>query len=601
MRLRPRERPEARMRDGERRRGSIRLWQTELFVVVIVVAMLVLSGSLSAGLRSTLTRMTETTELRNASALAQRLEPELPLTVAGTAPIRELVTQYRDIYGGGIWVYDADGDLLESSYDAHPGEPVLESARLGALDEQTAYAASDLRPNGWVVASKTLRTTDDGLAGTVVTVGSVDQSVAILGALRDRLWVTFWVSLAIAGLLGFGFSQLISRRITAMSEAAAAMAAGDFEQRLPTSLVPDEVHDLAMSYNTMASTLGEAFGELQESRRQIAAVVESMAEGVVAFDASGVVSVVNPEAVRLLGGSEMVALGATARDATSHPEVLDVVHAGLAGESAVKTVELDDCIVLLHSTPLLDADGNVDGTVLVLADVTERHRVEDAQRRFIADASHEMRTPIAALKGMLELLDDGAKNVPDVRDDFIHTMQVEADRLGRLVADLLTLAQLEAGSLRLKPATEFAADLLGDVARVMHTLADQAGVTLAVDIDDPDLKVVADRDKVVQVLLSFTDNALKHSPEGSSVHLRARRKGDAVQLEVADEGSGIEPEQVSRVFERFYRADVARSGGGGAGLGLAIAKEIVEAHGSSISVVSVPNTGTTFGFRLPLA
>jgi hypothetical protein len=185
--------------------------------VVIVVAMLVLSGSLSAGLRSTLKRLTETTELRNASALAQRLEAEFPITVSGTATIRELVTQYRDIYGGGSWVYDRDGGLLESDFDVNPGEPVLESARLGALDTQNAYAASDLRANGWVVASKPLNGEDGRIEGVVVTAGSVDQPVAILAALRDRLWVTFWVSLAIAGLLGFGFSQLISRRIRAMS------------------------------------------------------------------------------------------------------------------------------------------------------------------------------------------------------------------------------------------------------------------------------------------------------------------------------------------------------------------------------------------------
>ncbi len=243
----------------------------------------------------------------------------------------------------------------------------------------------------------------------------------------------------------------------------------------------------------------------------------------------------------------------------------------------------------------------VSGAVLLLADVTEQHRVEDAQRRFVADASHEMRTPIAALKGILELLDDGAKNVPEVRDDFIHTMQFEADRLGRLVADLLTLARLEAGSLRLRLSQEYVADLLGDVANVMQTLAEQAGVTLSVEVPEDDLRVTADRDRVVQVLLSFTDNALKHSPSGTAIHLYAKREGDAIRLGVADEGPGIEPEEVSRVFERFYRTDAARSGHGGTGLGLAIAKEIVEAHGSSIDVESTLGAGTTFSFALPSA
>src|SRR5690606_35926975 len=154
------------------------------------------------------------------------------------------------------------------------------------------------------------------------------------------------------------------------------------------------------------------------------------------------------------------------------------------------------------------------------------------------DASHEMRTPIAALKGMLELLEDGAKDVPEVRDDFIHTMQTEADRLSRLVGDLLTLARLESGNLELELTSEPATELLGEVACLMHALADQSGVSLAVNAPT-DVSVLADRDRVMQVLVSFTDNALKHSPSGTTIHLRAQARGDSVLLEVADEGPGI--------------------------------------------------------------
>ncbi|MDP2182888.1 MAG: ATP-binding protein [Actinomycetota bacterium] len=230
--------------------------------------------------------------------------------------------------------------------------------------------------------------------------------------------------------------------------------------------------------------------------------------------------------------------------------------------------------------------------------LTERHRIEDAQRRFVADASHEMRTPIAALKGILELLVDGAKDDAEVRDDFIQTMKTEADRLSRLVMDLLTLAKLEAGSLELRLAPEYAVDLIGDVAGVMQTLADQQGVALSVEVANPDMRVSADRDRIVQVLLSFTDNALKHSPSGTTIHLRATPDGSLARFEVIDEGPGIPAEEISRVFERFYRADAARAGGGGTGLGLAIAKEIVEAHGSAIVVDSSAGAGTTFGFDL---
>ncbi len=582
-----------------KRRGSIRLWQTELFIAVIVVAMLILSGSLSAGLKTTLTRMAETNELRNASSLARRLEPELPVAPNGMSRVREVVAEYRDIYGGGIWVYDSEGALLESSFDGAPVDAVLESALLAGLAADPSYARSDLKANGWVVAAKTVLGPSEAIKGVVVTASAVDQPVAILTALRDRLWVTFWVSLVIAGLLGLGFSEIISRRIRAMSDAAAAIAGGDFKQQLPTSLVPDEIQDLAESYNTMAATLGEAFGEIQEGRQQIEAVVDSMAEGVLAFNASGAVSVINPEAARLLMIAEQDLFGASAEEISTEPAVLDVIRAGLAGNSLTETVSLNHFIVLLHCTPLLNAEDEVEGAVLVLADVTEQHRIEDAQRRFIADASHEMRTPIAALKGMLELLDDGAIEVPEVRNDFVHTMQDETDRLGRLVADLLTLAQLESGSMRLKLAPESVADLLNDVANIMRALAEQANVELSV-VAPADVRVVADRDKMVQVLLGFTDNALKHSPPGTTVHLHATEKDAAVHFEVTDEGPGIGPDEISRVFERFYRADTARVSGAGTGLGLAIAKEIVEAHGSRIQVRSTPGAGTTFGFELPL-
>jgi len=579
-----------------RRRGSIRLWQTEVFIVVIVVAILILSGSLSAGLKATLTRMTETTELRNASALSQRLQPTLPIGIGGTAAVRSVLTEYRTIYGGGIWVYSPEGDLLESAYEAAPTDAALESAMIWGLQQDSAYVTSDLRANGWVIASQPITGADGTLEGVVVTASTADQPAAILRSVRDRLWVTFWASLAIAGLLGFAFSELISRRIREMSRAAAAMAAGDFEQRLTAGFVPDEIQDLAESYNVMAAKLGEAFGEVEESRRRIAVVVESMAEGVLAFDPGGTTRVINPEAARLLSTTTQAARGVPIERLTTDVGVVGAVRRSLAGERTSETVSLGEHIVLIHCTPLLEDGGTVDGAVLVLSDVTDRHRMEAAQRRFVADASHEMRTPIAAIKGMLELLEDGAKDVPQVRDDFIHTMQVEADRLSRLVGDLLTLARLESGNLKLELAPVSVAELLDDVACLMRTLADQSGVALVVEAP-AGISVMADRDRITQVLVSFTDNALKHSPAGTTIHLHAQSREGVVRLEVADEGPGIAPDEIDRVFERFYRADSAREGSG-TGLGLAIAKEIVEAHGSAITVHSELGVGTTFGFEL---
>lgn len=585
-----------------RHKASIRLWQTGLFVLVVMAAMLVLSGSLSAGLRFTLSEMVKNTETRNVSSLARSLAPEFPITHESRERVGDTLLEFRSVYGTGIWVYDRS-TLVESAYDTAPSEVALARARESAMTDNIPYAETDLREGGWTIAARTVLGPAGEREGVVVLASPVDDSLRILDAVRDRMWVTFWVSLVVAGVLGFVFSDIITRRVNAMLLAADAIAEGDFAQRLPTGLVPDEVQDLALAYNRMAVRLGDAFSAIEESRRQIAAVVDSMTEGVVALDSSGNVRVINPEAQRLLGATGEALLGSPVGAMTTEQGVLEVVRLALDGQSTARIVETATYAMLLNCTTLAEDDGEVDGAVLLLSDITEQRRIETAQRRFVADASHEMRTPIAALKGILELLADGAKNDPRVRDDFIATMQLETDRLSRLVSDLLTLAQLDARSLMLTVEAEWVSDLLGDVARVMHSLAEKSGVTLTVDPPFDDVQVLADRDRVVQVLLSLADNAIKHSPAGSTVRLRGERTDGSVRFEVVDEGPGIPPEETSRVFERFYRADDARSGKqtGGTGLGLAIAKELVEAHGARISVTSSPGQNTTFMFELPRA
>ena len=587
-------------------RASVRLWQTELFIIVIVVAILILSASLTAGLRVTLTELGETSALHNVTSLAAQLSTEFP--VSGATPsgadlkkLQAKVAEFHTIYGDNVWVYAPDGTLIDSAGMGGPGAQVVELARIRGLAANPPYVNMQLVEGGWITAGTAIRDDAGGRVGSVVTAGPTDTAMAVLIAVRTRLWITFWVALTIAGLLGFAFSEFIGRRVRAMSVAAAAIAGGDFSQRLPTGLVPDEIRDLAESYNRMAAQLGRAFAEVQQRQHEITAVVESMAEGVIAFDRSGIVRVTNREALRLLEDPDVALVGSPASAITSDPGVLKMIASGLSGSASTATSRLGQRDVLLQCTPLCTESGDAEGAVLLLSDVTEQKRLEDAQRRFVANASHEMRTPIAALKGLLELLEDGAKNDPEVRDDFVRTMQLEVDRLGRLVTDLLTLAQLEAGSFMLDVQPDSAESMLRTVASVMRALAERAGVELRVVVPAEDLDVLADRDRIVQVLLGFVDNALKHSGAGDVVRLEAQRRGQRVIFLVADSGPGVEAEDVPRIFDRFYRADEARSAPRGAGLGLAIAKEIVEAHGSAISVERTPGGGATFTFDLPLA
>ncbi len=585
------------------RRPSVRLWQSELFVIVIVVAILILSVSLSQDLQRTLKQLGESDRLSAASALAVQLSADFPLTPVSRTTLRDQVHQFRLVYGDDVWVYAADGSVIESTFQGGPPLSVLAQARTQGFADSPPYSNMTLEPGGYSVAGKAVYDGKGRKVASVVIAGSVARSLDVLNAVRDRLWVTFWIALTISGLLGLGFAEFIGRRVRRMTKAAAAIAAGDFDQQLPTGLMPDELFELAESYNRMAVTLGQTFSALHEREQEIAAVVESMGEGVVAFDPEGAVRVINPEAALLLGLAEGRAdlAGRLVDGLTGNATIVGLVRRGLAGTSCSDAAVLGDRTVLLHVTPIASAERGAEGVVLLMSDITEQRTLEEAQRRFVANASHEMRTPITALKGLLELLDSGAKEDPVVRDDFLNTMTLEVDRLGRLVADLLTLAQLEAGSLKLHREPVPVPSLIAEVVTVMRPLADRSGVALATELPDRALEVYCDRDRVVQVLIGFVDNALKHSSSGGIVTLRARPHDDAVTLEVQDTGVGIAPEAVARLFERFFRADESRATPKGTGLGLAIAKEIVEAHDSTIEVESHLGEGATFGFDLPLA
>jgi PAS domain S-box-containing protein len=585
------------------RRPSVRLWQSELFVIVIVVAILILSVSLSQDLQRTLKQLGESERLSAASALAVQISADFPLSVVSRVALRDQVHQFRLVYGDDVWVYSPGGTVIDAAFQGGPAQSVLAQARTQGLADSPPYSDMTLAPGGYSVAGKAVYDGKGRKVASVVIAGSVAKALDVLNAVRDRLWVTFWIALTVSGLLGLGFAEFIGRRVRRMTKAAAAIADGDFDQQLSTGLVPDELFELAESYNRMATTLGQTFSALHEREQEIAAVVESMGEGVVAFDSEGTVRVINPEAVKLLGLQEdrREFAGRTIAGLTEGAAIVDLVQRGLAGTACSDAVLLGDRTVLFHVTPIASAEGGAEGIVLLMGDITEQRTLEEAQRRFVANASHEMRTPITALKGLLELLDGGAKDDPVVRDDFLKTMTLEVDRLGRLVADLLTLAQLEAGSLKLHREPVPVPALLAEVVTVMRPLADRSGVTLATDLPDGSLEVGCDRDRVVQVLIGFVDNALKHSASGGCVTLRARPHDGAVALEVQDNGVGIAPEAVARLFERFFRADESRATPKGTGLGLAIAKEIVEAHRSTIEVESRPGEGATFGFDLPLA
>jgi two-component system phosphate regulon sensor histidine kinase PhoR len=339
--------------------------------------------------------------------------------------------------------------------------------------------------------------------------------------------------------------------------------------------------------SSLAAQLRARIGELISERDRLSAILTAMVEGVLVTDADGAVVLANPSATALLGGATV---GLPVSSLLPEAEVL----AAIAGRA-----ERPSCEIHRHDRALLVTvqrlrDVGEGGAVLVLHDVTERHRLEAMRRDFIAQISHELRTPVAAIQGYAEtLLSDRADAA--TRAEFLEVIHRQARRMGRLVADLLRLAELEA-----RPPEQIKDEPIALAAVVAHVLetvrerAAEAEVKLDAEVD-PALEVRGDPDDLEQVVQNLVDNAIRYGARPGTVRIRAERRAARVELTVADEGEGIAPEHLRRIFERFYRVDPARSRKlGGTGLGLAIVKRLVDGMRAEVRAESGPGRGARF-------
>ncbi|MBI4371131.1 MAG: PAS domain-containing protein [Elusimicrobia bacterium] len=336
-----------------------------------------------------------------------------------------------------------------------------------------------------------------------------------------------------------------------------------------------------------------------------AAVLDQMAEAVVAVDAEGRVLVANPALFRLLGVDPDSARGRRYPEILRHAGAVELLGAVLAGgrplAREVRLFAPEELIFDAHAAPLAEK-GRPAGAVLVLHDITRMRRLEQMRRDFVANVSHELRTPLASIKGFTETLLAGAVKDRENRVGFLRTIEEQADRLTQLVDDLLDLSAIESGHRppRLAPTDLEAA--LEEAAAAFARAAAERGVRLERRPSEGLPPALADRDQLRQVLANLLDNAIKYTEPGGRVELSAERWESGLRVSVQDTGVGIPEAGLPRVFERFYRADKARSReAGGTGLGLAIVKHLVEAQGGAVSVESRRPGGSTFRFTLPAA
>jgi two-component system, OmpR family, phosphate regulon sensor histidine kinase PhoR len=393
-------------------------------------------------------------------------------------------------------------------------------------------------------------------------------------------------ALLVGGVLAMVAGRSIARPLTHITTAARAIAAGS-PPRFPRSGVPD-IDALVQALRQMHRQLADRFEELRREQAESAALVESMVEGVVAADERGRIVTANPAARRLLGYDPLDALPDLAElfRVKAAREVVDAVLQGTPVQD--REVDLGGRSVLLNARPL-----PAGGAVLVMHDLTELRKLEAVRRDFVANVSHELKTPLTSISGYAETL----LSLPpdqDMARVFLGTILGNARRMQRLVDDLLDLSRIESG--RWQPTrTEIDVAAAAREAWTEVTARPEARqMQFSVQVQPDAEKICADHDAVRQVLTNLLENSLRHTQTGGTITCLARRDGAGVALAVRDNGSGITREHLPRIFERFYRADISRSREeGGTGLGLAIVKHLVEAHSGRVSAESERGKGTT--------
>lgn len=411
----------------------------------------------------------------------------------------------------------------------------------------------------------------------------------------------------IVALLAAGVSLYISRRISRpiqeMRKGAEAFAAGDLNYRLPTPQSLEMVR-LAQAMNQMAADLNNRIETVIRQRNESEAVLSSMLEGVIAVDPEERVLNINQAAARMFKRDPWHLEGRSIQEVIRNPELHRFVRRALSEEGPTEgevTLYLEgECILSAHSSPLCDAQGHRLGTLIVFHDITRLRQLENMRRDFAANVSHEIKTPLTAIKGFVETLREGAKNNPAEAERFLEIIDTHVNRLTAIIEDLMKLSEIEQkGQRGIALQRERIKPVIDGAVEVCRTVAEQKKITLEVDCPS-DLSARINPPFLEQAVVNLVENAVKYSREGRAVRISAENTAEAVVIRVRDQGMGVPAEHLPRLFERFYRVDKSRNRKqGGTGLGLAIVKHIIQAHGGRVEVESTVGKGSVFSVHLP--
>ncbi len=495
-----------------------------------------------------------------------------------------------------------DSERDPGAMDNHLNRPEIETALQGRTGVSIRYSNTLKRTMMYVAIPVLKENRSAGVIRTSVPLSALEDTVS---RVRRELLLGGALLLALASAAGLIASRRVSRTLEELKRGAERFGQGQLEKPLP---IPDseELGGLARALNDMANQLSKRLQTVVQQRSELEAVLFSMVEGVLAVDTAQRIVNFNQAAAWLLGFDAGAARGRYLQESVRNIELQEiaagVLQDGLPLEREILIRgEVEEKYLQVHGTLLQDSKGKAAGALLVFNDMTRLRRLENVRRDFVANVSHELKTPITSIKASVETLLDGALADPANARRFLSIVLRQADQLNHIIEDLLSLSRLERESEKSEIPIEDAslAEILHNAVQACDVPAQEKGMEIRLHCD-PSLRTRVNPPLLQQAVVNLIDNAIKYSEPRTRIDVQAVEEEDRFTLSVRDQGYGIEPKHLPRVFERFYRVDKGRSRKqGGTGLGLAIVKHIAQAHGGQTSVESNPGHGSVFSIHLP--
>ncbi len=517
----------------------------------------------------------------------------------GRLPAKLSESMLPQVLSGEVATHVGSMEDLTVSDGASHRKSARSSGVMNGLSEGSAKApetdSTEEVMNGNLVVVAVPITFMDEVIGAVFMAQSMTEIMGGMQALTN----TLALSLLLVGLLMLPvvlfFASRMVRPITRMRTVALTMAGGDLTARAEDGS-NDEYGELGRALNYLSSELGSTISSLQMERNRLQSLINGLSEGIIAVDAKGATTLINPAVYGLLN---LQSTDDNVRAAA--PDVFAMFDQALSSAQAVKkTVWQGDVALHISVSPLLLQSGEVTGCVGIVSDVTSAERLEQTRRDYVANVSHELRTPLTAMRALIEPLRDGLVKTEEQRQQIYDVVLRETMRLSRLVNDMLELSRLQSGTASLSRSVFAPLPLFNLIHETYSAYAEDYQQTFVYDVPEDLPSVWGNPDRTQQVLIVLLDNAFKYTPEGGVVTLSACAEGDVVRVRVRDTGVGIPAADLPHVFDRFYKVDKSHHSKG-TGLGLAIAYEIMKHLGEEMSVTSEPGQGSCFTFTLHIA